>query len=98
MKRKNRAKLLLDLRYDACGWRIGGYTAAPRYCLWMMSIALPQTAAKRTREQTSYEDMKPLGIRRRDTSIRALVETSRCQERGIGRGETGSMSKSRHDR
>ena len=61
MKRKKREILLLDLRYDACGWRIGDILQLHVTCLWMMSIALQQTAAKRTREQTSYEAMKPLG-------------------------------------
>ena len=78
----------------------GGYadTGAPRGLGVDDEYCAPAYCCEDTREQTSYEAMKPLGIRRRETSTRALLETSRCQERGIGRGVTGIMSKRRHDR
>jgi hypothetical protein len=66
-------------------------------CLWMMSTPA-YCIEEDIREKTSYDAMKHLGIRRRETRPQALVARSRCQARRIGTGETGSMSESQYER
>jgi hypothetical protein len=78
----------------------GGYadTAAPRSLLVGDVYCAPANCCKEDTGADVLRGYEALGIRRRDTSTQALVATSRCQKRGIGRGETGTMSRSRHDR
>lgn len=75
-------------------------TGAPRGLGVDDEYCAPAYCCEDTREQTSYEAMKPLGYEEERGAPGHLCDESlsRKMNRMVGRGETESKSKCQHDR